>query len=113
MASMPASFSAIPGFPTVQDAVVNDLNAAGIRSGCARWSARRFMRPGRTKKLPPVFMAASGNSGNAASRVESFIYSKGAYANGGYPDIDDLFLKQAAASATPRNARRYCSTSSA
>ena len=34
-------------------------------------------------------------SGNAASRVESFIWSKGAYANGGYPDIDDLFLRQA------------------
>jgi hypothetical protein len=39
-------------------------------------------------------MAASGNSGNAASRVESFIWSKGAYANGGYPDIDELFLQQ-------------------
>jgi hypothetical protein len=35
-----------------------------------------------------------GNSGNAASRVESFIQSKGAYAYGGYPDIDDLFLQQ-------------------
>ena len=39
-------------------------------------------------------MAASGNSGNAASRVESFIWSKGAYSNGGYPDIDDLFVRQ-------------------
>ena len=36
----------------------------------------------------------SPNSGNAASRVESFIWSKGAYANGGYPDIDELFLRQ-------------------
>jgi peptide/nickel transport system substrate-binding protein len=27
--------------------------------------------------------------------VESFIQSKGAYAYGGYPDIDDLFLQQA------------------
>jgi hypothetical protein len=26
--------------------------------------------------------------------VESFIQSKGAYAYGGYPDIDDLFLQQ-------------------
>ena len=40
-------------------------------------------------------MVAAGNSGNAASRVQSFIYSKGEYAHGGYPDIDDLFLKQA------------------
>jgi peptide/nickel transport system substrate-binding protein len=49
----------------------------------------------KERKLPPVYMAASGNSGNAASRVEAFIYSKGDYANGGYPDIDELVLKQA------------------
>ncbi len=40
-------------------------------------------------------MTAAGNSGNAASRAEAFIYSKGVYANGGYPDIDELFLRQA------------------
>src|SRR6185503_17536328 len=49
----------------------------------------------REKQLTPVFMVAAGNSGNAASRVQSFIYSKGEYAHGGYPDMDDLFLKQA------------------
>ena len=40
-------------------------------------------------------MAGSGSAGNAASRVEAFIYSKGAYASGGYPDIDELFQEQA------------------
>jgi len=40
-------------------------------------------------------MVAAGNSGNAASRVDAFIYSKGTYANGGYPDIDELFFAQA------------------
>src|SRR6266850_4438905 len=45
---------------------------------------------------PPagVIMVASGNSGNAASRVETFIQSKGSFSYGGYPDIDDLFLQQ-------------------
>ena len=47
------------------------------------------------KKLRGLFMTAAGNSGNAASRVESFIQSKGDYAYGGYPDIDDLFAQQA------------------
>jgi hypothetical protein len=46
------------------------------------------------KKLTDIFMTASGNSGNAASRVESFIQSKGAYAYGGYLDIDELFQRQ-------------------
>jgi ABC-type transport system substrate-binding protein len=30
-----------------------------------------------------------------ATRVEAFIYSKGTYAYGGYPDIDELFQQQA------------------
>src|SRR5258705_5551129 len=47
------------------------------------------------KKMHGLLMVGAGNSGNAASRVESFIYSKGAYAFGGHPDLDELFLKQA------------------
>ena len=54
-----------------------------------------FYAAWREKKLRGVFMTAVGNSGNAASRVEEFIQSKGAYAYGGYPDIDDLFQQQA------------------
>jgi peptide/nickel transport system substrate-binding protein len=88
-------FTAIPGFPTVIDAVVNDLNAAGIRIHLRSMERAAFYAAWQEKKLTPLYMAAAGNSGNAASRVESFIYSKGAYANGGYPDIDELFLQQA------------------
>lgn len=87
-------FAAIPGFPTVADAVVNDLNAVGIRVQLQQMERATFYANWLQKKLPPIYMAASGNSGNAASRVESFIYSKGAYANGGYPDIDEMFLEQ-------------------
>ena len=54
-----------------------------------------FLAAWRDKKLRGLVLAAVGNSGNAASRVESFISSKGGYAYGGYPDIDDLFQQQA------------------
>src|SRR5262249_7393876 len=47
------------------------------------------------KKLRGLFMAAVGNSGNAASRVEAFMYTKGSNTYGGYPDLADLFLQQA------------------
>jgi peptide/nickel transport system substrate-binding protein len=87
-------FAAIPGFPTVIDAVVNDLNAAGIRVRLRSMERASFYAAWQEKKLTPIYMAASGSSGNAATRVDSFIYSKGAYANGGYPDIDELFLQQ-------------------
>jgi peptide/nickel transport system substrate-binding protein len=89
-------FAAIPGFPTVADAVLNDLNAAGIRVRLRPMERATFYAAWREKKLRGLFMTAVGNSGNAASRVESFMLSKGAYAYGGYPDIDELFARQAA-----------------
>ena len=85
----------IPGFPTVAESVVNYLNAAGIRVRMRPMERAAFYADWQEKKLRGLFMAAVGNSGNAASRVEAFIQSKGAYAYGGYPDIDDLFQQQA------------------
>jgi len=87
-------FAAIPGFPTVAEAVVNDLNAAGIRVRLRSMERATFYSAWHEKKLRGLFMTAAGNSGNAASRVEIFIQSKGAYAYGGYPDIDELFQQQ-------------------
>lgn len=87
-------FAAIPGFPTVAEAVVNDLNAAGIRVRLRSMERATFYSAWQEKKLRGLFMTAAGNSGNAASRVEIFIQSKGAYAYGGYPDIDELFQQQ-------------------
>jgi len=87
-------FTAIPGFPTVAEAVVNDLNAAGIRVRLRPMERAAFYAAWQEKKLRGLFMTAVGNSGNAASRVDSFIQSKGAYAYGGHPDIDALFQQQ-------------------
>ena len=95
MGLMPASLPDT-GFPTAAEAVVNDLNAAGIRVRLKQMERAAFYADWQAKKLRGVFMTGAGNSGNAASRVEAFIYSKGTYAYGGYPDIDELFLKQAA-----------------
>jgi len=88
-------FAAIPGFPTVAEAVVNDLNAVGIHVKLRAMERAAFYAAWQEKKLRGLFMTAVGNSGNAASRVEAFIRSKGAYAYGGYPDIDELFQQQA------------------
>jgi peptide/nickel transport system substrate-binding protein len=84
-----------PGFPTVADATMNYLNAVGIRLTMRQMERATFYADWQAHKLHGVFQTAAGNSGNAASRVEAFIYSKGAYAYGGYPDIDELFLDQA------------------
>ena len=89
------TFAAIPGFPTVAEAVVNDLNAVGIRVTLRPMERAAFYAEWREKKLRGLFLTAVGNSGNAASRVDAFMQSKGAYAYGGYPDIDELFIRQA------------------
>src|SRR5262245_23439489 len=87
-------FAATPGFPTVAESVMNYLNASGFRVKLRTMERAAFYASWQEKKLRGVFMTAAGNSGNAASRVETFIQSKGAYAYGGYPDIDDLFQQQ-------------------
>jgi peptide/nickel transport system substrate-binding protein len=87
-------FAAIPGFPTVAEAVVNDLGAVGIRVTLRQMERAAFLAAWQEKKLRGLVMTAVGNSGNAASRVDAFIQSKGAYAYGGYPDIDELFQQQ-------------------
>jgi peptide/nickel transport system substrate-binding protein len=88
-------FVPIPGFPTVAEAALNYLNAVGIRMKMRPMERAAFYAAWQEKKLHGVFMTAAGNSGNAASRVAEFIYSKGSYAYGGYPDIDGLFQQQA------------------
>ena len=88
-------FAPIPLSPTVGEAVVNYLNAVGIRVRMRLMERAAFYAAWREKKLPGLFLTGAGNSGNAASRVEAFIYSKGSYAYGGYPDIDELFHQQA------------------
>jgi peptide/nickel transport system substrate-binding protein len=88
-------FVGIPGFPTVAESVVNYLGAVGIRVKMRPMERAAFYATWREKKLHGLFLTAVGNSGNAASRVQEFIQSKGSYAYGGYPDIDDLFQQQA------------------
>ena len=88
-------FRAIPGFPTAAEAVVNDLNAVGIRVRLAPMERAAFYADWKAHKFHGLYMTGAGNAGNAASRVEAFIYSKGAFSSGGYPDIDDLYLEQA------------------
>jgi peptide/nickel transport system substrate-binding protein len=42
-----------------------------------------------------VVLTISGVSGNAATRLESFVTKTGAFAYGSLPEVDDLFRRQA------------------
>ncbi len=88
-------FTPIPALWTAGEAAANYLNVVGIRTKMRRMEQAAFYTAWQEKKLRGLFLTAAGNSGNAATRVEAFIYSKGSYAYGGYPDIDELFQQQA------------------
>jgi peptide/nickel transport system substrate-binding protein len=88
-------FVPIPPFFAVAEASMNYLNRVGIRMKMRPMERATFYAAWREKKLRGLFLVAAGNSGNASSRVEAFMHSKGGYAYGGYPDIDDMFQQQA------------------
>src|SRR5262249_14989289 len=99
-ARYPNRFSAgelapIPPCYVAGEAVVGYLNAVGIRVKMRMMERAAFYTAWKERKLPALAIVGGGASGNAATRVEAFIYSKGAYAYGGYPDIDELFQQQA------------------
>jgi len=88
-------FVPAPPYFVIAEAVVNNLHAVGIRVKLRTMERASFLTAWREKTLRGLFLTSAGAAGNAATRVETFIYSKGDYAYGGYPDIDALFQQQA------------------
>src|SRR5713226_1129803 len=99
-AGYPSGFDAgdltpLPPFTTMGEAIANSLAAAGIRTRVRTLERATFLDVWRAKKLQGLIANASGAQGNAAARIEAFVVSGSAYAYGGYPDLDDLYLQQA------------------
>src|SRR5262249_8524803 len=75
--------------------VLNDLGAVGIKARLRPLERAAFLSAYQEKKLKNLIYGLSGIFGNAATRLEPFVVSTGAFAYGGYPDIDALFKEQA------------------
>jgi peptide/nickel transport system substrate-binding protein len=75
--------------------VLNDLQAVGIKTRLRPLERAGFLKAYQDKKLKNIVYGLSGIFGNAATRIEPFVISSGAFAYGGYPDIDGLFKEQA------------------
>jgi peptide/nickel transport system substrate-binding protein len=85
----------LPPYFTLGEALVNYLGAVGIKVKMRPMERAAFFAALKGKKLRGLCMCGSAAYGNAATRVEAFVASTGAYAYGGYPDIDMLFKQQA------------------
>jgi peptide/nickel transport system substrate-binding protein len=88
-------FNPTPPFYTMAEAIGNYLAAIGIRTQMRTMERAAFMTAWREKKLKGLLMVATAASGNAATRIETFVASTGTYAYGGSPDLDALFQQQA------------------
>jgi peptide/nickel transport system substrate-binding protein len=79
----------------IGEPVVNSLQAAGIRVKLRPLERAAFQKGYADKKYKGLVHSGSAAFGNAATRIEAFIASGGAYVYGSYPDIDGLFSEQA------------------
>jgi peptide/nickel transport system substrate-binding protein len=83
-------------YSNMGEALVDSLRQVGIRTRLEPVERAAFAAAYSSKKYTRgILRGASGAFGNAATRLASFVVKGGAYAYGSYPDIDDLFAKQA------------------
>jgi peptide/nickel transport system substrate-binding protein len=99
-AGYPGGFDAgelhqLPPYFSMGETIVNYLGAVGIRLRMRPMERAAFFSAWASKKLRGVCVCASALYGNAASRMSQIVPTDGAYAYGGYPDVDDLYKQQA------------------
>jgi peptide/nickel transport system substrate-binding protein len=83
-------------YANLAEAVMNNLNAIGIRARLRPLERAAFFKGYAEKTFKNLVQGGSGAFGNAATRLEAFVVKGGTYSYGSYPDIDVLFQKQAA-----------------
>ena len=82
-------------YTNLGEIVLNNLAQVGIRAKLQPLERVAYNKAYTEKKLKGIVQGGSAAFGNAATRFEVFAVSGGAYAYGGYPDIDALFARQA------------------
>ena len=83
-------------YANVQETIASYLQQIGIRTALRSVERATHWSTYTAKKYKNLAYTASGAFGNAATRLETFFVTGGAYVYGSYPDIDALFKDQAA-----------------
>ena len=82
-------------FAPEAEAVINGLQAIGIRARLRTLERAGFYKADQEKQFKHLVRVGSAAAGNVATRIEAFVISGGNRSYGGYPDIDALFRDQA------------------
>ncbi|HSE06836.1 MAG TPA: ABC transporter substrate-binding protein [Methylomirabilota bacterium] len=83
-----------PPYTAFSEAVANYLGAVGIRVRLRTMERAAFYQALASKKLKGLCVCINAVYGNAASRIAQTVPSDGAFAYGGYPDVDALYKQQ-------------------
>ena len=83
-------------YGNLAEATANYLQAVGIRTRLRPLERAAFYKAYGEKTLRNVVQGSSGAFGNAATRLEMYVVTGGAYTCGTYPDLEGLFRDQAA-----------------
>ena len=83
-------------YAPIAEAVANYLQAIGVRIKVNPMERAAFIKANQEKKLRNLARSGSATFGNAATRIDAFVFGEGMFAYGSYPDIDGLFREQAA-----------------
>jgi peptide/nickel transport system substrate-binding protein len=85
----------VPPYFSMGESIINYLAAVGIKLKLRPMERAAFFSAWKSKQLHGLCVCASALYGNAASRMSEIVPSDGAYAYGGYQDIDELYKQQA------------------
>ena len=83
-----------PPYSSMGEAVGGYLGAVGIKVRLRTMERAAFYQALASKKLKGLCVCINAVYGNAASRIAQTVPSDGAFAYGGYPDIDALYKQQ-------------------
>jgi len=81
-------------YATVIEAIVNDLAAVGIRAKARSMERAAILTAQKEKTVKNLTRQGSGAFGNAATRIEAYIYSQGAQSFLRDADIDAWYTQQ-------------------
>ena len=84
-----------PPYASMGEAVGGYLGAIGIKVRIRNMERAAFYPALESKKLKGLCVCINAVYGNAASRMSQTVPTDGAFAYGGYPDIDALYKQQA------------------
>jgi peptide/nickel transport system substrate-binding protein len=82
-------------YANLGETVVNNLAQVGIKTYLRPIERVAFWKGYAEKQFKNLIQGGSGAFGNAATRLEILAVKGGAYSYGSYPDLDELFQKQA------------------